>query len=415
MIVHNHSTTPPITALAARALHHARAAASFAASTTATATTAAVATLAALPTAALASPGLGGVAGADALNANQSDSPSDPAAAPAWEQGVADAADKLLDTIQALPMTTHSVVVALFVGGLVLAIFGKNSLRLGFALLGLLVGIQLALFLPAAFGFSPAPLVAASVGAGAGLLVGLLAYKFTVMITLGLAGALLAPMAVAAGLYINDPALSSPPDAPPPAAAADTATPPDSSALDRTESLLTGAARDAAEAEARREARDRLGEDFSNRLEQGAATLARFVGQLGHRAQPYWERMSTQQQITVVGSSLLGLVLGLAFGAFLPDRAAALVTAFAGTAVFLPSGLWLYGAFNLPAADKLPTSPFLWLVVWLALSILFLFVRIDRGAKRGGRRTPQHDPERPRPSRRSRRAHRAADHHDDDA
>jgi hypothetical protein len=341
-----------------------------------------------LSTAASASTGgLGSVAGGEAMAARSSESTS---TADAIADGVAQTASRLLETVQDIPLSTHGVVLGLFIGGLVLAIFGKNSLRFGFALLGLLFGVQLALFMPAAFGFDPSPLIAAGIGGAVGLLVGLMAYKFTVMLTLGLTGAVLAPTAVTIGLYINDPALSEPT----PAAAAAQAQRGDaeSSGLDRARSLLDERAADAARERVRDEADGRLGEDLSDRLEEGAATLARFVGQLGERMQPYWERMSAQQQIAVVGSSFLGLVLGLAIGTLMPNKSASLITAFAGTAVFLPSGVWLWGAFDLPGVGLLPRSPFTWMGIWLVLSCAFLFVRLGPSGRDGER----DDDDRPR-------------------
>lgn len=349
------------------------------------------------PAAAVAAPGTGGVGGNDATAQHGGAAGNgDDSTGGAIADGVSEAASRLLETIQSIPMSTHGVVIALFVGGLVLAVFGKNSLRMGFALLGLLVGVQLSLLLPAAFGFAPSAVVASLVGAVLGLLVGLLAYKFTIMLTLGLAGAVLAPMAVAAGLYINDPALSTPSEQQSTESAGDADAAdfedasepptPDTSALNRAKSLLSGRMGAAAGEEAKRRADEELGADFSDRLEDGAATLARFIGQLGEKLEPYWTRMTVQQRLAVVGSSLLGLVLGMSFGAFLPDKGAALVTAFAGTAVSLPSGLWLYTAFDLPWAQALPSSPFVWVIVWFVVSMGFLFVRIGPGAKRGSTR-----------------------------
>ncbi|MFU8829082.1 MAG: hypothetical protein ACNA8P_06565 [Phycisphaerales bacterium] len=59
-----------------------------------------------------------------------------------------------LDQFQQLGLSTHAIVGTIFIGGLLLWLFGGKSLKIGFGLLGMLVGAQVGLIVPAAISAS---------------------------------------------------------------------------------------------------------------------------------------------------------------------------------------------------------------------------------------------------------------------
>ena len=302
------------------------------------------------------------------------------------------------ELVEQVPWSTQGVMVGLFVGGLVLAVFGRRWMRLGFALLGLLMGAQAGLFLPAAFGFEPASWIGAAIGGAVGLIVGVLAYRATLIGVLGLAGGLIGP-AVAMVVLLAGPGLGG---GAPDGAVDDGTVAAESGDAGRLRAdpfglglmpkgaaggaagdAARGAAGEAAESEAER----RGVEDpsaWGDAVERGAADVGRVLGEVAEKIEPYWSALTTRERAVVVFSGFVGVLLGVAIGLLMETFAGMLVTAYGGAAISLWSGAWLAAALDAGVAGALPTSGWTWLGIWLVVGSLCLALRLGRKKKPSG-------------------------------
>ena len=305
-------------------------------------------------------------------------------------EGLVDAGESVLEQFQSLGLSTHAVMGLVFLGGLLLWLFGGKSLRIGFGLLGMLVGAQAGMLVPAMLGYDTPDVIAAVTGGALGLLVGLVAFKFTVAWTMAVLLGSLGLVGTAVYFDVK-------PDFSPPA---ETEVQADEPAEDEERSVwdeiyeeyerlreqATGSlpGEDSLVPEIPEsafpddpEARER----YQRRLdaaEEGARQLSEVFRSVRERLRPTWEQLPTGEKGMIVVIGLAGNIVGFALGTIATKKSAVLITAFAGPLIWVPALIWLGAAFGAPGLDRLPSDPIVWALVWFVLSALGLFVQWRR-------------------------------------
>lgn len=299
-------------------------------------------------------------------------------------EGLIGTGESILQQFQDLGLSTHAVMGGVFVGGLLLWLLGGKSLRIGFGLLGMLVGAMVGLIVPAMIGYDTPALIVAITGAALGLMIGLVALRFTVAWTMAVLLGVLGLIGSAAYFDVK-------PDFAAPAEAEVT---PDGAIPEwiyeeyerlrrQAESRLPGEAEDFIPLLPEEafpddpEARER----YEQRLEaarEGARKLSELLQAVRERLRPTWEQLSTKEKGTIIAIALAGNLLGFGIGMLATKKSAVLITAFAGPLIWIPAGIWLAAAFNLPGLDHIPTKPWVWGVVWIGLSVLGLVIQWRR-------------------------------------
>jgi len=298
-------------------------------------------------------------------------------------EGLIGTGESILQQFQQLGLSTHAIMGLVFLGGLLLWIFGGRSLRAGFGLLGMLVGAQVGLLAPAILGFDTPAVIVAVTGAALGLLIGLVAFKFTVAWTMAVLLGVIGLLGSAAYFEVR-------PDfsAQPVATAESEPSPYDE--LYRDFEILRDQARrrlpgedgflpgipddafaDDPEARARYEARLAAAED-------GARKLSELFVSIRERLRPTWEQLPSRERIGIIAIALVGNVVGFTIGMLATKKSAMLITAFAGPLIWVPAAIWLGAAFGAPGMDHLPTQPLVWALVWIVLSVLGLLIQWRR-------------------------------------
>ena len=320
-----------------------------------------------------------------------------------------DAADRAFALIEGLPIEAHAIMAAALVSGVLLWLRGKALLRASVGLLGVATGAFVGLFLAPAFGVAAVfgvPIWAISIVAGGAIGLGLstLALKVAVVglssVAFGLVG-LLGSIA-----YVS---ATAPPPAPgeqqaqqetaegqPPPQNGESLSPRERVRRDiealgyRLQSRPGDASADAPEtAESDQAAPAETPSEFQEVLDhvrEVASTAWDYV-----RAS--FLSISTADRAMVAGSTLVGLGLGVLFGFVLPKRSTALVTALAGSALWLTAAAWLaqlapppYDAIR-PAFEH---SPERWAIIWPAFALLGLIAQL-KGSRRRKRRQRTYD------------------------
>lgn len=296
-------------------------------------------------------------------------------------EGLLGTGQSILDQFQQLGLSTHAVMGLVCLGGFLLWLFGGRSLRVGFGLLGMLVGAQVGLLAPAIVGFDTPAVIVAVTGAALGLLIGLVAFKFTVAWTMAVLLGVIGLIGSAAYFEVR-PDFSAQPEA--------VSEPSPYDELYRDFEILRDQARrrlpgeqgflpglpddafaDDPEARARYEARLAAAED-------GAKKLSELFFSIRERLRPTWEQLPSRERIGIITIALVGNILGFSLGMIATKKSAMLITAFAGPLIWVPAAIWLGAAFGAPGMDHLPTHPLVWALVWLVLSVLGLLIQWRR-------------------------------------
>ncbi|MCA9292895.1 MAG: hypothetical protein KDA20_03685 [Phycisphaerales bacterium] len=276
------------------------------------------------------------------------------------------ASQSLVDVIRDIPWSTHSIVVGVLIGGLVLALFGRWSLRLALALLGLLLGVQAGLAIPAALGADLSSPITAGVGGFLGLLMGLITYRFTIAVAAAALGMAVATTVAAAFVQYAPEEL--------PSSIARQVAPggPVGDSLDTLSQLSSdGAMQDLA-----RSALPSVDEGLQQAgLQNGAQHVRDFFNRVRDVLGPRWSALNLREKLIVVMASLMGLVGGFAGGLLLHKSVGLLVTAMSGTAMVLPAGAWLATASGAVGEGTLPSDPLVWAGIWLVLSAVAIAIQ----------------------------------------
>jgi hypothetical protein len=88
-----------------------------------------------------------------------------------------------------------------------------------------------------------------------------------------------------------------------------------------------------------------------------------------------WNATPVGHRLWISAAGVMGLLLGTLAGIAMPLWAAAAVTSLVGSAVMLPSGVWLAHAFDVPGRGMLDLSPLSWALVWLIVALIGFVVQ----------------------------------------
>lgn len=297
-----------------------------------------------------------------------------------------DAVRETFRLVQALPLEAHLGVTLLMLAGLALWLFGGRLIKPLFAIIGLAVGAVAGLvFLPAA-GFDAAggvsgALIGLAIGAVIGLTLALILAKVAIVFAAMLGFALVGFLG--ASIYLQYATL--PDDAPPPPFV-DKDTPRASSGRllfkhpttgqPVTIEELTSSLREAQRI-IRGGSESGAKDDEQNRFAAIAIRCRAVLAEAYDATKARWNAWSVRERMVVVFSTLGSLALGLLVGVFMPNRATALVTALAGSAIWLASAVWLINALAPSVNHITDQRPEAWAVVWLLVFLAGLVAQLS--------------------------------------
>lgn len=287
--------------------------------------------------------------------------------------GLGDLADT---SIQSLPSTGLLVVIAVMVGGILMWSFGGRMVRPLYGVLFGAAGSACGLFLPASVGLSFNPFIGIGVGAVAGLLAGLLLFRLSMATALAMTGAVLAPLAVTAILWLN------------PSSAPTAGVPLTGDALLLSDVPVEGASKSSDNVNSihadNSPATDAVKSFFNNAgtvdsqeadsdatdaataiAHTAADRLGAFVGELASEARSAWVQLPAGRQLTLGISSAIGALAGFLIGLSFPKKVASIGAAFVGAGVWAPIAAKLMNDYSVPGHAALPTSARGWLALWL--------------------------------------------------
>lgn len=121
---------------------------------------------------------------------------------------------------------------------------------------------------------------------------------------------------------------------------------------------------------------DEAAEAAKEQLRSAAEASREFIGAIRDSAMAEWERRSSKERAVIFGGGATGFVLGLLAGAIFTRRATAVITALAGSAVWLTAGVALLRGPVGMDPDKLVFSPNAWAVVWGGMSFIGLVLQL---------------------------------------
>ncbi len=271
--------------------------------------------------------------------------------------------------VGSLPFATHILAVLGLGCGLVLWLVGHRVLKPVFGLLGaVLGGLAGFMILPhlasdTILGF-PSPYVGLAIGGVFGLGAGLLLFGFALAISTSLAVGL-------AGILIGATAVHFQPmqDAPRTLSTfGDNAVQAAKQPVDPT---ITGGR-----------------EQAIARVKPVAQVVKEFVDARAEEVQGAWSRLTPHDQVILALSGVGGMAVGFFIGLFFPKKSAAVATALFGSAVWIPSALWVVNALEVPGRQYLDRTTVFWLITWGAIAIVGVIVQIS-GEKRRGSKTKE--------------------------
>lgn len=282
----------------------------------------------------------------------------------------------LSDTIARLPWTAHAVALVVLVAGLVLWFTGEKMLRFLVSGVGLVVGGFMGWSLVTAIGL-PMPLwVGAIAGAAATLVVFLAVLRFAVAISLGATLAIIAPLIVVSGITANGSPLRD--------GSSDRFGP-----LDENSIFLQDVPIESAEIFSKNhlfggywrpfENGENTPENAPNPPEKDASKsgeepisdkVERLAGSVWSELAYVWNSQPTRDRGLLLLALVSGGAIGLAVGMVLPKKAAALVAAGLGAAMWLGAAVWLAHGAGIAPRVPLGDDPRLWLGIWVGISIL---------------------------------------------
>jgi hypothetical protein len=279
--------------------------------------------------------------------------------------------DALVESIQSLPWAAHALAIAGLTAGLILWAMGRRVLRPIFCVLGAITGAGLGFVAIPSTGWThigsiPSPFVGLFAGGTAGAVVGFVLYRFAVAISFAVVASL-------AGVLISAASLQLSPQAQDAAGAA----------VESYRQRLAEHDKEHVAATAPRESP--VAESPERRLARDAAERAQtFLQALGSELQSRWTALPARSRFIVLLSGVAGLGIGFLTGLVMPARSAAAVTAAFGSAVWIPSGVWLSSVLDLPGRGLLDLGPTVWLAAWVVVAAIGFVVQMTGTARRKG-------------------------------
>lgn len=108
----------------------------------------------------------------------------------------------------------------------------------------------------------------------------------------------------------------------------------------------------------------------------------RFASELAGELSAEWKEIPHQERLLLSGSGVLGSVVGLFFGLTMPRKSAAVVTAMAGSAIWLTNAAWIADAAGSSYSARVEWTASLKLLTWLFVSFLGAAWQISRLRKK---------------------------------
>ncbi|MCA3005373.1 MAG: hypothetical protein LW650_00950 [Planctomycetaceae bacterium] len=329
------------------------------------------------------------------------------------------AVEPLSHAVAGLPWGVHAAAAGMFVAGLILWLLGRRVLQPATVLLGAAISAAVGyLLLPSMAGqqVGPlAPILGLVVGAIAGALAAALLYRPLIAalfgIVLGCAVALTVsavlsvtrggPLLPAAALSTPDRpfALSrvdppgsglggeelppkptvpqdgpeaEPSDEPPPAPASPAITPPATSPKAKPAPNPPAEVADSRPTAAADQAAD---PNTAASWKAAGQAVGRFTRSLSDWSRRWWTSLPASERTLVGMGWLAGAAIGLVVGLVWPARAAGVITAAVGSALFLACGTWLAHATAMPGRHALELPAAAWSLIWLVASLIGIAVQ----------------------------------------
>jgi hypothetical protein len=312
---------------------------------------------------------------------------------------VASAVSAASAAASAHPLLIHASVAILAVAGLVLSFAGSRLMKPAFVLVGGLTGMVLGHLVPPALHPGGHALAALAIGAVLGAIAGWLFFRVFVAQCLGAVLALAAVLGVAAYAHANPASFGaerSPVDQALDAAQASARQARESidqrmkDLLDRAEKSFEAAEAASKPAESpvvpNTLAPQAAAERSGDLLKDLGSQLARDIGN-------FWEdNLPPAARLALAFAAIAGYLVGTIAGMLLPVKASAIITALVGPAVWMPAGVYLLHAFDLPQAQSLPTRPETWLLVWAVAATLGLIVQLALARRKSKRKQDEPRP-----------------------
>jgi len=254
-----------------------------------------------------------------------------------------------------LPWGAHAIAGAGLVVGVALLLAGRKLMRTGMILAAAVLGGVFGFYAGPSVGLAVDPNILLAVGLALGAIAGVLLYRATVGVTVMLLLAAAGPLIAAGVMRLS--------------AASDLA-------------ASTGESARAAVALSEEDAAAGPPESLDAAAEEAWKRVRAFAGSVRDRAGEEWGELERREKSILLGSSMLGAALGLFLGAMYPKRSAAVMSAFLGAGLALPSAAWLVEVYVPAAAGRLPKQAVVWLAVWAGLSVVGVAVQWTSGKKR---------------------------------
>ncbi|GJM19271.1 MAG: hypothetical protein DHS20C14_14840 [Phycisphaeraceae bacterium] len=152
--------------------------------------------------------------------------------------------------------------------------------------------------------------------------------------------------------------------------------------------LAEGIGTDAAERGADEAASGLLSEEDTEQLKEhvrNAAEQSRaFLAYARDAAVDEWDARTSRERLVILGSGIVGMLVGLIGGVIFPRRATALITSLLGGAIWLAAAVALLRSLAGLGADALAFSPQTWAIVWIGTAVIGVSLQLGVIGRKGG-------------------------------
>lgn len=317
---------------------------------------------------------------------------------PVDAQAAGDAAERVFNMVEALPLEAHAVMGVVLIAGLAIWLFGGRVVKPLFAVMGLAIGAMVGLFVVPAFGLvevagAPAMWIGVGIGAVIGLVVTLMVLKVAIVFAAGLGFAVAGLLG--ATIYLEHNPL--PGDGTEQVAIED--------GIERSPTgqglyvdpyteikmTLDELTRTHQASDQRRDSSDSSQPDGDasarERLEAVAVRCRAVAAEAFEAVKRHVNGLSVRGRVVVAGATLGGLALGMLVGFVMPKKSTAAVTALAGSAIALVAGAWLIDALA-PSWNHLTDHRAeTWGMIWGVLFLVGLVAQLSGLGKGGGEKS----------------------------
>ena len=280
------------------------------------------------------------------------------------------------DTISRLPWTAHAAAIAVLLAGLILWIVGEKTLRFLVQGLGLLTGAVVGWWMTDAIGMPLPQWVGAIAGALIAVLVFLALLRFVVALSLSATLAIIAPLIVVSLIAAYGSPLEN--------QGRDHFGPLSEDALffrdipiEKDDALGPNTLFGGYWSIPKKDDEPPVADQSPSNSEADAASeplisdrVERLAAGIWSEVAYAWNSQPTRDRGLLLLALLCGGAVGLGIGAVLPKKAAALVAAGLGAALWLVAGVWLLHASGWMARIPMGDDMRVWLGVWVGISVL---------------------------------------------